>query len=108
MLTAESCLYILRNVWVACHIRPPSPAMSDQYFFQHLATPIIFTSTETPLYILAPALAQKVEEILLYIMEGQNSSRKHHVKCPFTMISCENCDLLQCEVTHVTTYLHLT
>jgi len=37
--------------------------------FKHLATQMIFTPTETLLYILAPALAVSVEEILLYIME---------------------------------------
>jgi hypothetical protein len=37
--------------------------------FKHLATQTIFTPMETLLYILAPALAESVEEILLYIME---------------------------------------
>jgi hypothetical protein len=38
--------------------------------FKHFATQTIFTPTEILLYILAPALAESVEEILLYIMEG--------------------------------------
>jgi len=68
----------------------------------------IFIPTETLLYTLAPALAESVEEILLYRMEGQNSSWPHNVECPFTMKSVGNCASFQWEVTHVTMCLHLT
>jgi hypothetical protein len=45
-----------------------------QYSSNILQLTTIFIPTETLLYTLAPALAESVEEILLYRMEGQNSS----------------------------------
>jgi len=74
VLTADGCLNISRNVWATFHIRPPSSAVSMQYSSNILQLTTIFTPTETLLYIVAPAMAESVEEILLYIMEEQNSS----------------------------------